>query len=117
MNPGIAPLCVAYAISEAQKKPVDPQRAAFEAWAATIDMDVTPLATPVWGNLYSDCNTDYAWQAWQASRKQAIDPETIRLAEVALSESMGMPCVQDWQDAALRVCWAIRRLSTPEGGL
>ena len=34
----------------------------FEAWADTLDLDVIRF-----NDGYSDCNTDYAWSAWQAA--------------------------------------------------
>ena len=44
-----------------------PEQAAFEAWAEKLDMDVSTYKSRVSGyTLYSDCNTDYAWEAWQA---------------------------------------------------
>lgn len=33
--------------------------------------------------------------------------EAVRLAKVALQESVGMPIVCDWQAAALKVCRAV----------
>jgi hypothetical protein len=48
------------------------ERQQFEVFAKGHDMDLTALDT-MGGPLYSDCNTDYAWLAWQASRKQALE--------------------------------------------
>lgn len=40
----------------------DKTRADFEAWAAHQEMDMNRFDIG-----YSDCNTDYAWLAWQAA--------------------------------------------------
>ncbi|EEE04606.1 hypothetical protein [Burkholderia multivorans] len=49
------------------------EREMFEAWAATLDLDLTPIA----GGHYSDCNTDFAWLAWSAARRTTPDRESI----------------------------------------
>ncbi|MBU9550372.1 hypothetical protein KTE50_17670 [Burkholderia multivorans] len=49
------------------------EREMFEAWAMTLDLDLTPIA----GGHYSDCNTDFAWLAWCAARRTAPDREEI----------------------------------------
>lgn len=41
-------------------------RKAFEAWATTLNMDLVAYHDQVVGqDIYSDCNTDFAWLAWQ----------------------------------------------------
>ncbi|WP_309601162.1 DUF551 domain-containing protein [Burkholderia multivorans] len=47
------------------------EREIFEAWATTLDLDLTLVA----GDHYSDCNTDFAWLAWQAARRTTPDRE------------------------------------------
>lgn len=47
------------------------EREMFEAWAMTLDLDLTPIA----GGHYSDCNTDFAWLAWCAARRTTPDRE------------------------------------------
>ena len=42
-------------------------RKQFESWAATHDMDLTPTPIACYSGIYSDCNTDYAWLAWQSA--------------------------------------------------
>lgn len=86
------------------------QRAAFEAWARTLDMDLTPIPAEAGHLYYSDCNTDYAWQAWQASRKQMAEEAIAAVAEV-------MKIQLYWEDETEYVLDAIRQLSSPEGGL
>ncbi|RSB74334.1 hypothetical protein [Burkholderia multivorans] len=49
------------------------EREMFEAWAMTLDLDLTPIA----GGHYSDCNTDFAWLAWCAARRTTPDREAI----------------------------------------
>ncbi|MCA8260858.1 hypothetical protein LGM79_10050 [Burkholderia multivorans] len=49
------------------------EREIFEAWATTLDLDLTLVA----GDHYSDCNTDFAWLAWQAARRTAPDRDAI----------------------------------------
>jgi len=44
------------------------EREQFSNWAESLDMDMTLLDVDS-QEVYSDCNTDYAWQAWQAARR------------------------------------------------
>ncbi|SAJ89162.1 hypothetical protein [Burkholderia multivorans] len=55
------------------------EREMFEAWAATLDLDLTPIA----GGHYSDCNTDFAWLAWSAARRTTPDREAWQPIETA----------------------------------
>lgn len=49
------------------------EREIFEAWATTLDLDLTLVA----GDHYSDCNTDFAWLAWCAARRTTPDRDAI----------------------------------------
>ena len=55
------------------------EREEFEAWATTLDLDLTPIA----GGHYSDCNTDFAWLAWSAARRTTPDREAWQPIETA----------------------------------
>lgn len=50
-----------------ERKPLTDSRTTFEKWAKNLDMDVfrNPLG-------YSDCNTDYAWLAWNEGQAHGI---------------------------------------------
>ena len=62
------------------------EREEFEAWATTLDLDLTPIA----GGHYSDCNTDFAWLAWSAARRTNPDREAIESA-IREMQSAGSP--------------------------
>ena len=55
------------------------EREEFEAWAIEHDLDLTAISD----NQYSDCNTDFAWLAWQASRRTTPDREAWQPIETA----------------------------------
>lgn len=76
----------------------------FEKFAKDHGMDLAVIKT-VEGPLYSDCNTDYAWLAWQASRQQAL----TEAAGYAECYDLGTP-----EGHAIGA--AIRSLSHPTGG-
>lgn len=52
-----------------------PNAQAFEDFARDLDLEVKWL-----GEGYSDCNTDYAWLAWNAAlaSKQVANTDTVR---------------------------------------
>jgi hypothetical protein len=49
-------------VSNDKRAADDAEREAFEAWANERELDLTPG----YPGQYSDCNTDFAWGAWQA---------------------------------------------------
>lgn len=71
------------------------QREAFEKWARTLDMDLFREPT-----CYSDCNTEYAWGAWQARAALALpDAEPVAEAKRAnliecLREHARLKCIE-----------------------
>lgn len=73
-------------------------RKAFEAWALTHDMDITPTPIACYSGIYSDCNTDYAWMAWQA----AIAHETAK----PVSKPERKPMTDEQIDAAIEAWFA-----------
>ena len=73
------------------------EREEFEAWATTLDLDLTAIA----GGHYSDCNTDFAWLAWSAARRTTPDREAIIAALREIAE-------QDPIEMALDPTWAKR---------
>ena len=54
-------------LAQPAQEQVSGTREAFEKWAKTLPnyMDITRFE-----DGYSDCNTDYAWAAWQAALAQ-----------------------------------------------
>jgi hypothetical protein len=49
-------------VSNDKRAADDAEREAFEAWANERELDLMPG----YPGQYSDCNTDFAWDAWQA---------------------------------------------------
>ena len=60
----------------------DKTRADFEAWAAHQEMDMNRFDIG-----YSDCNTDYAWLAWQAATLKATLAERERCAAICEAQA------------------------------
>lgn len=62
-----------------QKIDAESQLEAFSQWAESLDMDLTQIGNTKTGDInFSDCNTDYAWEAWQSARA----PLLSRIAEL-----------------------------------
>jgi hypothetical protein len=64
-------------VSNDKRAADDAEREAFEAWANERELDLMPG----YPGQYSDCNTDFAWGAWQAraalsSRADRSEPAT-----------------------------------------
>lgn len=85
------------------------ERQQFEVFAKGHDMDLTALDT-MGGPLYSDCNTDYAWLAWQASRKQALE-----CAAAVARKELERCGTHLYPDDIEYVATAIRSLTTTPG--
>lgn len=49
----------------------DPSRAAFEAWAETVDIDTSKWFD--YPDIYRFKSAETSWVAWQASREQALE--------------------------------------------
>lgn len=94
------------------------EREIFEAWATTLDLDLTPIA----GGHYSDRNTDFAWLAWSAACRTTPDREAIieecmqvcrTIAEYFEEESPPQVSPTRKQAAGARVCLAaIKQIKT-----
>ena len=67
----------------------DQMRAEFEAWAATLDMDLAKVEYELHWE-YSDCNTDYAWLAWQAAFRPQSAISDEQILERAEKHSIGV---------------------------
>ena len=98
------------------------EREEFEAWAIEHDLDLTAI----FDNQYSDCNTDFAWLAWQASRRTTPDRDSIieECAEVCEELSAGFSepgkhrtrMVAAAMQGALTCAYAIRQTKTAPNG-
>jgi hypothetical protein len=58
-------------------------RQKFEEWAATHDMDLKPSRCTMGAFQYSDCDADFAWEAWKT---QAATIDTLQAEVVALKQ-------------------------------
>lgn len=88
-------------------------RERFEAWARDQD-EIVGLSRSLEGN-YKDCAAFVAWDAWQASRKQALaDARQECRKFLASGPSTSMDDVL--KNTAVRYCAAaIDALANPEG--
>ncbi|MDE4918384.1 putative nucleotidyltransferase component of viral defense system [Cupriavidus metallidurans] len=84
-------------------------RAEFEAWASENYYDVTRLKSEY--DNYKSYFTHVAWEAWQASRKQAVE-EAAKLCEreSTTSESGNDPFDSGYGCACDNLAIAIRAL-------
>lgn len=76
-----------------QKIDAESQLEAFSQWAESLDMDLTQIGNTKTGDInFSDCNTDYAWEAWQAALTQPkagdVVPDGWKLVPIEPTEKM-----------------------------
>lgn len=89
-----------------------PNAQAFEDFARDLDLEVRWL-----GEGYSDCNTDYAWLAWNAAlaSKQVANTDTVRdeaLEEAANAVASTITLGMTAGSAITKLCAVIRALKS-----
>lgn len=64
----------------------------FCKWAESLDMDLTQIGNTKNGDInFSDCNTDYAWEAWKvASSANASLKHALRISDEAGNQIVRM---------------------------